>query len=622
MKKLFVVIILLFSLVGKAQYEPIQNESEYQVMMDLTNIVDDQIEIEIIVPLIHEETAVYNMPVMVPGTYKIYNFGRFLNRFTAIGSRGDTLEVESLNENQWKINNARDLYKISYWADDTYDGKGKSIFAPAGTGISEDVFMLNNFGFIGYLEGMKDVDFDFHIKKPEGFVGSTSLPIVELTDTLDSYHADHYFQLHDCPMLYSKPDTASVNVSGVEITVAVYSPEGNLNAKEIMDELEPIFHAAAEYLGGDLPAELYTVLIYGMSMKDMMMGVGALEHHTSTVVNIPDISNNYMKMVAGEGGMTQLLRDIVSHEFFHIVTPLNIHSEQIADFDFMNPTMSQHLWLYEGVTEYNSNISQVRYGILTEDEFMKNMRDKMKNSHSFNESIPFTVSSKFALSYFSKEYLNVYEKGALIGMCLDLTLLSESDGDYGLPDLLMDLRTTYGVDTFFVDNELFDIIYDVTESDRVREFFARHVEGAEALPYESLLEEVGYSYEKEVRAKTISDGGLEFALKNDNIIVSKYRKNDNFIKELGIVRGDIILSFNGMKVSEENFVDLMSDFTANAEAGSEVELEVKRKLGQKYQKKKLKSTVQYYETVSRDVLKKLDSPTKNQENMKLNWLKD
>jgi predicted metalloprotease with PDZ domain len=45
----------------------------------------------------------------------------------------------------------------------------------------------------------------------------------------------------------------------------------------------------------------------------------------------------------------------VTHEFFHIVTPLSIHSKEIQDFDY-NDKMSEHLWMYEGVTEYFANL--------------------------------------------------------------------------------------------------------------------------------------------------------------------------------------------------------------------------------------------------------------------------
>jgi predicted metalloprotease with PDZ domain len=40
--------------------------------------------------------------------------------------------------------------------------------------------------------------------------------------------------------------------------------------------------------------------------------------------------------------LVKSMMDVVSHEFFHIVTPLTIHSK-IQDFDYNDPKMSEHL---------------------------------------------------------------------------------------------------------------------------------------------------------------------------------------------------------------------------------------------------------------------------------------
>ena len=61
---------------------------------------------------------------------------------------------------------------------------------------------------------------------------------------------------------------------------------------------------------------------------------------------------------------------VAAHEFFHIVTPLNIHSKEIGDFDFINPKMSKHLWMYEGVTEYFAGHVKVYGGMQTTQEYL------------------------------------------------------------------------------------------------------------------------------------------------------------------------------------------------------------------------------------------------------------
>jgi hypothetical protein len=65
--------------------------------------------------------------------------------------------------------------------------------------------------------------------------------------------------------------------------------------------------------------------------------------------------------------------DIAAHEFFHVVTPLNIHSEIIEHFNFvMTPVPSRHLWLYEGTTEWAAHAMQLRAGL--EDERRQPLR--------------------------------------------------------------------------------------------------------------------------------------------------------------------------------------------------------------------------------------------------------
>jgi predicted metalloprotease with PDZ domain len=81
-------------------------------------------------------------------------------------------------------------------------------------------------------------------------------------------------------------------------------------------------------------------------LADSLSGVSysaALEHSYSSVYYSPQ---------ARADKVSDEITGLSCHEFFHIVTPLNIHSEEISNFNFDTPKMSKHLWLYEGLTEY------------------------------------------------------------------------------------------------------------------------------------------------------------------------------------------------------------------------------------------------------------------------------
>ncbi|NDC83463.1 hypothetical protein EB093_07390, partial [bacterium] len=98
-------------------------------------------------------------------------------------------------------------------------------------------------------------------------------------------------------------------------------------------------------------------------------GFGALEHGNSSVYFLPDL---------GEEMLVESVKDVAIHEFMHIITPLNLHSECIGNFNYENPKMSRHLWLYEGVTEYFAGLIQVRSGIISRSNYVNSLlRQKM-----------------------------------------------------------------------------------------------------------------------------------------------------------------------------------------------------------------------------------------------------
>ena len=577
MKHLLLVLLLpLFT----AAFNPVQNDRNYQANIDLTNIVDDMVKVALVVPVLEVDEVIYDMPKIVPGTYKIYDYGQFVNDFKAFDSKGNELKFEKLNENQWRIFNAYELYKIEYWVSDSYDLSGNKIFAPAGTSIEEDAFLLNNFGFIGYLQELEDVPFTLEIDKPSSMYGTTSLQEISRSDAKDLFEAKDYFELHDCPILYAAPDTASILVAGMPITIGVYSKEGKIKAAEIRDALIPVFEAAATYLGGTLPAPRYTIMVYGLTLRQSMSGTGALEHHTSTVVNMPDVNGNYLKMFGYENPM-QMYRDIVAHEFFHIVTPLNIHSEQIADYDFINPQTSEHLWFYEGVTEYNSMISQARSGVVSFEDFLDEIKSKMEGSRRYNQNIPFTEMSKYSLSFFGNQFNNVYEKGALIGLAVDLKLRSLSEGEFGLINLLEDMWQVYGADTFFVDEDLFSILA-AKSFPQMEEFFVRHIAGTQPLPLEDLFAEVGIAYvaKKEIDGISLGNMNVVFSKKNNGLMLSSIDAESAFAKEMKLEKGDILREINGVKIDfEENSHSAITAFyevLGNIKVGETISINIER----------------------------------------------
>jgi predicted metalloprotease with PDZ domain len=124
---------------------------------------------------------------------------------------------------------------------------------------------------------------------------------------------------------------------------------------------------AQNLLGKINATKKYTVLHLSSMTPTDAKGFGALEHPTATTVVLPEmIREELVKSM-----------NVVSHEFFHIVTPLTIHSKEIHYFDYNSPKMSEHLWMYEGVTEYFANLFK-SIKLIPEEEFYSRMAERLK----------------------------------------------------------------------------------------------------------------------------------------------------------------------------------------------------------------------------------------------------
>lgn len=590
-------------------------EPFYSVEQDLTALRDDLLPIRITVKEQNQDTVEYHMPRIIPGTYDVNNYGLYVRNLQAFDAAGDTLPVRKLSINRWEIAEAKNLKEIRYQVIDTYDHETPTdIFEPAGTcHDSGAVYLLNNFGYIGYLDGYKDRSYHLAIRKPSGFYGATALR-GETSDTLDRFLIPNYFEVHDNPIMYSLPDTAWHKVGGADVLVSVYSPNGIITAQESMKEVSRVLDATADYLGGSLPVDKYAVLLYAVDMRKAGMSFGALEHQKSTVLYLPEF---------GSAEIYNSVRDVTAHEFFHIITPLGIHSEYVADFDFIDPRMSRHIWLYEGVTEYNSHIAQMRDSIYDLAAFAKVMQGKMKSADKYNQNVPLTAAARYTLTFFKDQYLNFYQKGALAAMALDLKLIELSDGDYRLVDLLKETGDVYGRDTFFVDDQLFDVLTEISGQPELKEFLVRHIAGTEPLPFESLLPMVGIDYqEEEVSSQiTLGDVGFSYNFMTERLVVSNINDMNAFGEDLGYQEGDELISIDGEEVNLNNLKEVSAAFRANTEAGDRVKVKIARpEEDGDYDKETLRARAMLVPKTTKHVWNIEDDLTPEQARLRAAWL--
>lgn len=555
MKKQVYYLIFAFCFLSSV-YAQKNTSNVFNVSLDLKNIKDDQVEVVMQTPAFTEENIHFYIPKIIPGTYSEDNYGKYVESLKAFDKNGKSLSVVKIDENTWNIKNAKSIRKISYRVNDTFDIEDvHDIFSPAGTNIEANQnFLINPHGFFGYFEGKANIPYNLTISHPKELYASTSLFDLDPNEEIATYKVDRYAQLVDNPIMFSKPDYTSFVVDGMEILISVYSPNGTYTAESITPEMKKMMTAQKKFLGSFNNTKKYSIILYLSDLqKSDAQGFGALEHNTSTVVILPE-------MMPKEE-LLQAMIDVVSHEFFHIVTPLNIHSEEIQNFDFNKPKMSEHLWMYEGVTEYFANLFQVNQGLITEEDFYKRMSDKIKSSTKFDDTMNFTNMSKNILNKPYKDaYYNVYLKGALIAMCLDIQIRESSQGERGILDLMQKLSTEYGNEKPFKDSELFAKIEALTYP-AVGEFLKTYVSGTTPIPYDAFFAKMGVSTSQSTEnSNPFFNGNTPYITANQEtkeIIFLTDTDLPIFMTSLGIEGGDILLEINQITYNIDNAYDLI-----------------------------------------------------------------
>ena len=545
-----ILIVSCSSNIPSIKYVPTNDYhlDQYIYRVDLTKIEKDRALVSLQCKGLDQDRVIFHFPKTIPGTYKELDYGEMIDSILAMDNKGEKLLSEKISNNSFQISNAKNLSTISYWVNDSWDHpKAMSrIWPMGGTNIEDSLnFVVNASGWFGFFDGLELVPLNISFLIPKGMSSFSALPLKEEDGQEIKFRARDYHHLIDCPIMISKPDTSTFMVANTKVFIESYHANGEIGfADVIKKEIQPSMEAVTSFIDS-LPVDEYHFILYLRDGKEFMkvmrskevglfkkiktawsnkslMGSGALEHGNSSFYVLSDF---------GDTSFTSMIKRVALHEFMHIITPLNLHSEQIGNFDYVDPKMSKHLWLYEGITEYFANLILVRSGLITEREFFSDrIRNKIYRSKLYPEKkIAFTEMSKniFDKKYGS-HYYQVYERGALIGLLLDIEIIRLTEGRRSLKEVILELSKRYGSENSFDEEGFFDEFTALVHPD-LRQWFSDHVEGTIPLDIKGSLAQIGVEYSEkgkhDVPKRILSDYGT----KTRAFSFGKYRE----IKKVG-----------------------------------------------------------------------------------------
>jgi predicted metalloprotease with PDZ domain len=503
------------------------------------------------------------LPVWTPGSYLVREFERNVQDFTATDAAGQPLSWEKINKDSWRIltNGVRD-WRASYRV---YANE----LSVRTSEVNSDHAFWNNATLLMYLEGFLNAPSTLQVLAPQPWQVATGLPPVP--GEKNTFRAENFDILYDSPVEVSKFKTISFEVKGVPHRIVI-DGEGNYDPEKVRADVKKIVETEVDLMGGEIPYHDYTFILHLRSNAG-----GGLEHLNSTALGYPRFGFGPDPKEGSEGAGSASpnappLRtyrgflSLVAHEFFHLWNVKRIRPDALGPFDYTKENYTRSLWVAEGITDYYGRLVVRRAGLISDRQFL---RESARAFQTLQNAPGRLVMSAEEASFDSwiKYYrqdensinsqVDYYNKGAILGLLLDLEIRRLSKGAKSLDDVMRYLYAEFYRKDRNYTPEDFQKACELMAGSSLDQFFSKYVRGREELDYDSALAAVGLRLDKAATAdgsKAVEKTylGAELAQDGERLLVRRvYAGSPAY--EQGLNAGDQIIALNNMRANKEFF---------------------------------------------------------------------
>ena len=432
-----------------------------------------------------KDTLYLSLPAWSPGAYEIQNYARYVRGFSATNTAGETLTWDRFDKDTWRIVTGRSARVTAQFdfLSDTIDLSLARLTADFGQFLGTNLFLFEE----GQLARPADVRF----RVPAGWQVTTALRGTET----GVYRAADYHELADAMTFVGRYNLDSLQVDGKWIRLALW-PAADYTlpvARSLRGAIEKMAQVQNRLMGG-APYDVYTVF-FNVIHERVDFG-GGLEHATSQY----DIMPAGPDFADANGQLGSFIRPLLSHEFFHLWNVKRIRPAEMWPYDYHAEQFTPLLWWSEGVTDYYADVTNLRAGLWSNEQFIQNVSDNMQQVEGVPE--PWSAEDGSVATWIDEVYVNssqlYYPKGSLLGMLLDISIRDATDNAHSLDEVMRALYTQYyrqakGFTTA-------DLLAELRKAGmpNVDAFYQRYINGRDSLPYEAVFAKAGIKVTKAI----------------------------------------------------------------------------------------------------------------------------
>lgn len=426
------------------------------------------------------------LPVWTPGSYLVREFAKSIESFSA-DAGGKSIASPKINKNTWRISTKGVSALTVKYRMYAFEISVRTSFVDATHGF------LSTSGIFIYPANMLHQASTIHIKPYKGWDKvSTSLEMVN-GDPFTRI-SPNYDILFDSPIEVGNQDVFGFDANGVKYEVCMYGG-GSYDKERLKKDIRKIVDQEVAVFGEN-PNKHYVFIVH-----NHLKGGGGLEHLSSTVLGAS------REAYSTEKGYQSFLT-LVAHEHFHLWNVKRLRPIVLGPFDYDNENYTTNLWIAEGFTEYYQEIAVRRTNIYPPENYLNALAGEFNTLENLpGKNVQTVAESSFDAwikAYRPNENSNnttisYYNKGAIVGMMLDLEIINNTKGVNSLDDVMKYMYTEYykTKKRGYTDAE-FKKGFEKFAGKKLDAFYKNYINGLTPVDYNKYLGYAGYKITDEL----------------------------------------------------------------------------------------------------------------------------
>ncbi len=465
-----------------------------------------------------------SLPVWIPGSYLVREFSQHLLPLIA-EQDGHPVALRQLNKNTWQADCKSGRPLVLRYQAYAFDRSVRTAFLEADRGF------FNPTSLCLRVHGQEDAPHELDIAAnghTRGWSVATGLaPASVKRNGFGTYRAEGYDELADSPFELGAFWSGSFKVRGVPHRFVVSGAGAWFDGERLLRDTQRIVEAQMAFWHGEKGKPPFGRYVFMLNVTDD--GYGGLEHRHSTALiarraDLPRLDGKPETALKAADGYTTLL-GLISHEYFHTWNVKRLRPAEFKRYDYERENHTELLWFFEGFTSYYDDLLLRRAGLIAPAEYLtllgKTANQVLQTPGRQVQSVAQASFDAWIKYYRINENtpnatVSYYTKGALVALCLDLTLRAQ--GRATLDDVMRALWARTGGGPM-KEADLRAVLRQLTGHDHADDIAAWVHETGE-LPLQTLLKGVGLNVTEEPAALAqrlglrVSEGATGIAIKN------------------------------------------------------------------------------------------------------------